>query len=126
MAKVTVTELAATLEQRKAQMAEISRQMEVLEKRDADEHVDDGAAGVAGGVAAGVAPGVAAQSTVTPPVGSEPAAAAITEEEVLAIAAAIGAYLGVRAHIRQIRLVGTSAWAQQGRVSIQASHMLQG
>src|SRR5450432_1929483 len=130
MAHVTVTELAATLEQLQAQMAEISRQMEVLEKRDADEHGDDGAAGVAAGVgagaAAGVAAGVAAQPTVTPPVGSEPAAAAITEEEVLAIAAAIGAYLGVRAHIRQIRLVGTSAWAQQGRVSIQASHMLQG
>ena len=29
-------------------------------------------------------------------------------------------------HIRQIRLVSTSAWAQQGRVSIQASHRLQG
>ena len=84
MAKVTVTELAATLEQLQAQMAEISRQMEVLEKRDADEHSPGGAAGVAAGVgagaAAGVAAGVAAQPTVTPPVGSEPAAAAITEE----------------------------------------------
>jgi methylmalonyl-CoA carboxyltransferase large subunit len=52
--------------------------------------------------------------------------AAITEEELLAISAALGAYLGVRAHIRQIRLVSTAAWAQQGRVSIQASHRLQG
>ncbi len=52
-------------------------------------------------------------------------AAPITEEELIAISAAIGAYLGVRAHIRQIRLVSTNAWAQQGRVSIQASHMLQ-
>jgi methylmalonyl-CoA carboxyltransferase large subunit len=49
----------------------------------------------------------------------------ITEEEVLAISAAVAAYLGVRAHIRQIRLVSTGAWAQQGRVSIQASHILQ-
>ena len=48
----------------------------------------------------------------------------ITEEELLAVSAAIGAFLGVRPHIRQIRLIGTSAWAQQGRVSIQASHML--
>jgi methylmalonyl-CoA carboxyltransferase 12S subunit len=55
-----------------------------------------------------------------------PVPAVITEEELLAISAAIGAYLGVRAHIRQIRLVSTSAWAQQGRVSIQASHSLQG
>jgi methylmalonyl-CoA carboxyltransferase large subunit len=49
----------------------------------------------------------------------------ISEEEVLAISAAVAAYLGVRAHIRQIRLVSGNAWAQQGRVSIQASHMLQ-
>jgi methylmalonyl-CoA carboxyltransferase large subunit len=51
---------------------------------------------------------------------------AITEEEVLAISAAVAAYLGVRAHIKQIRLVSGGAWAQQGRVSIQASHRLQG
>src|ERR1043165_8528076 len=48
----------------------------------------------------------------------------ITEEELLAISAAIAAYLGVRAHIRQIRLISSPAWAQQGRVSIQASHRL--
>ena len=50
----------------------------------------------------------------------------ITEEEILAISAAVAAYLGVRAHIKQIRLLSGNAWAQQGRVSIQASHMLQG
>ncbi len=54
----------------------------------------------------------------------ETARAAMTEDEMLAVSAAIAAYLGVRAHIRQIRLVSTSAWAQQGRVSIQASHSL--
>jgi methylmalonyl-CoA carboxyltransferase large subunit len=48
----------------------------------------------------------------------------ITEEELLAISAAVAAFLGVRAHIRQIRLVSGNAWAQQGRVSIQASHRL--
>ena len=58
------------------------------------------------------------------PVRVENAPAYITEEELIVISAAIGAYLGVRAHIRQIRLVGTTAWAQQGRVSIQASHSL--
>ena len=51
--------------------------------------------------------------------------AGITEEELLAISAAIGAFLGVRAHIRQIRLVSSNAWAQQGRVYIQASHRLE-
>jgi methylmalonyl-CoA carboxyltransferase large subunit len=48
----------------------------------------------------------------------------ISEEEVLAISAALAAWLGVHAHIRQIRLIRTGAWAQQGRVTIQASHRL--
>lgn len=48
----------------------------------------------------------------------------ITQEELLAISAAIAAYLGVRVHIRQIRLISSRAWAQEGRVSIQASHRL--
>ncbi|WP_337177299.1 hypothetical protein [Paludisphaera sp.] len=40
------------------------------------------------------------------------------------IAAAIAAFLGKKAHIRQIQLLGSAAWAQQGRVTIQASHAL--
>jgi methylmalonyl-CoA carboxyltransferase large subunit len=57
-----------------------------------------------------------------------PAAARIapglSEELVLVIGAAIAAFLGKRPHIRQIRLIGSAAWAQQGRVTIQASHAL--
>jgi methylmalonyl-CoA carboxyltransferase 12S subunit len=105
MPTVTENELTATLEQLQAQLAEISRRIQMLEK---------GAAAVP----EHSVPAVAAAPA--------PAPAVITEEELLAISAAIGAYLGVRAHIRQIRLVGTTAWAQQGRVSIQASHTLQG
>jgi methylmalonyl-CoA carboxyltransferase large subunit len=48
----------------------------------------------------------------------------ISEEIMLVIAAAVAAYLGERAHIRVARLVSSHAWAQQGRVSIQASHRL--
>ena len=48
-----------------------------------------------------------------------------SEEVVLAIAAAVAAYLGKRPRIRQIRLLGTATWAQQGRATIQASHLLQ-
>ena len=107
MSRVTVSELATTLEQLQAQMAEMSRHIEFLEKHNAGPN----------GTAA-----VPARPTAAPPVAAEPAAASITEKELLAISA----YLGVRAHIRQIRLVSTSAWAQQGRVSIQASHRLQG
>jgi methylmalonyl-CoA carboxyltransferase large subunit len=54
----------------------------------------------------------------------QPQAESISEEVMLAIAAAVAAYLGERAHIRVVRLVPSQAWAQQGRVSIQASHRL--
>jgi len=121
MATVTTTEPAATLEQLRAQVAELLKRLETLEA--------GGGAGMAPAsapppAAPPAAPAAAPAAAAAAPV--EPAAAALTEEEMLAIAAAIGAYLGVRAHIRQIRLVSTSAWAQQGRVSIQASHSLQG
>jgi methylmalonyl-CoA carboxyltransferase large subunit len=73
---------------------------------------------------------VATAGKVEAPV-SEPATpssvaaeAGISEEEFLAISAALAAWLGVQAHIRQIRLIRTDAWAQQGRATIQASHRL--
>jgi methylmalonyl-CoA carboxyltransferase large subunit len=69
--------------------------------------------------------GPAARQAVAPAaLSAEPVKAEIAEEEVLAISAALAAYLGVRVHIRQIRLVSSHAWAQEGRVSIQASHRL--
>lgn len=51
-----------------------------------------------------------------------PAREEISEETLAVISAAIASFLGVKAKIRQIRLVGREAWAQQGRVSIMASH----
>jgi methylmalonyl-CoA carboxyltransferase large subunit len=42
----------------------------------------------------------------------------------MAISAALAAYFGVRVRARQIRLISSPAWAQQGRVSVQASHAL--
>jgi methylmalonyl-CoA carboxyltransferase large subunit len=53
-----------------------------------------------------------------------PAAEGLSEELVLVISAAVAAFLGKKAHIRQIRLLGSAAWAQQGRATIQASHAL--
>src|SRR5262249_12909119 len=53
--------------------------------------------------------------------GEEP----LSEEIILVIAAAVAAFLGKKALIRQIRLLGSAAWAQQGRVTIQASHTLE-
>lgn len=48
----------------------------------------------------------------------------LSEEILIALSAAVAAYLGKRARIRTVRLLGSSQWAQQGRVSIQASHRL--
>lgn len=45
-------------------------------------------------------------------------------EVVAIITAVLAAHLGVKPHIRQISLVRGGAWAQQGRVTIQASHAL--
>ena len=50
--------------------------------------------------------------------------AAIDEELILTISAAVAAYLGVKPRIRQIRLVSNPEWGQQGRATIQASHEL--
>jgi len=103
---LNVEDLAVALEQLQSKIAEMSRHIESLEGR---------------------APAAAAAAPISAePVSPQPVHTGITEEELLAITAAIGAYLGVRAHIRHIRLVSTAAWAQQGRVSIQASHSLQG
>lgn len=65
-----------------------------------------------------------AARTAVPAASPPPAAAdaSVTEEELLAISAAIAAFLGVRAKIRQVRLVHSATWAQVGRVHIQASH----
>jgi methylmalonyl-CoA carboxyltransferase 12S subunit len=46
----------------------------------------------------------------------------IDQDVVMSIAAALASYFGVRPRIRQIRLLGSGAWAQQGRVTIQASY----
>jgi methylmalonyl-CoA carboxyltransferase large subunit len=48
----------------------------------------------------------------------------LDEERIAMISAAVAAFLGVKPHIRQIRLAGGASWAQQGRVTIQASHSL--
>jgi methylmalonyl-CoA carboxyltransferase large subunit len=48
----------------------------------------------------------------------------VTPETLMVISAAIAAYLGVKPRIRQVRLIGSPSWVQQGRVTIQASHAL--
>ena len=107
MAKATVEDLAALLEQVQAQLAAANERLARLES---------------GSGPAPAAASAAPAAAATP--AAEPEPLGPTEEELLAISAALGAYLGVRVHIRQIRLVSSRAWAQEGRVSIQASHRL--
>ena len=57
----------------------------------------------------------------SPSENSPPSAEEFSEELLIAVSAAVAAYLGVKPHIRQIRLLGGVPWSQQGRVTIQAS-----
>ena len=76
--------------------------------------------------AAVVEPGLVAQPSTAQPVSAAPADLAdeFSDELLLVLSAAVAAYLGKRPHIRAIRLIGSGAWAQQGRVFVQASHQL--
>jgi methylmalonyl-CoA carboxyltransferase large subunit len=65
----------------------------------------------------------AAQAPV-PAAAAPPASAELSPQLVAVIGAAVAAFLGKKAHLRQVRLVGGSSWAQHGRATIQASHVL--
>ena len=110
-------DLRATLQDILAQLANLAQRVSGLEEL----------ASMGGGESAPAAVSREEEPRVSepPPTTSSMAVVAgISEEEVLASSAAIAAWLGVHAHIRQIRLIRTGAWAQQGRVTIQASHRL--
>jgi methylmalonyl-CoA carboxyltransferase large subunit len=65
-----------------------------------------------------------AAAAKVPPPAAVAESAGISEELLLVISAAVAAFLGKQPHIRQIRLLGSATWAQQGRATIQASHAL--
>jgi methylmalonyl-CoA carboxyltransferase 12S subunit len=71
------------------------------------------------------APALAVQPVPKPP---EPEQVEeVAPETIMILTAAVAAFLGKRARIRGARLVRTApsnAWAQQGRVFVQASHNL--
>ncbi|MGA2114585.1 MAG: hypothetical protein ABSH56_07510 [Bryobacteraceae bacterium] len=115
----TATDLESLILELKEQVRELSERLARVEAGGARSAAVDTAESPAA-FAASVAAPVPTPAAVPEPPAPEP----IAEEELAAIAAAIAAYLGVRAHIRQIRLIGSGRWAQEGRVSIQASHQL--
>jgi methylmalonyl-CoA carboxyltransferase large subunit len=110
-------DLRATLQEILAQLANLAQRVEGLEELASIGGSESAPAPVLRPVQADEPVPSKATSPVV-------AAAGISEEELLAISAALAAWLGVHAHIRQIRLIRTGAWAQQGRVTIQASHRL--
>lgn len=109
--------LQETLQDILEQLANLSERVAGLEKLVSPTAKEPAAVAKVEAPVAAVAPTPETKSSVAVEAG-------ITEEEVLAISAALAAWLGCQPHIRQIRLIRTSAWAQQGRVSIQASHGL--
>lgn len=110
-------DLRATLQEVLAQLATLSKRVAGLEELASMDGGESAPAPTLAVVRAPIAEPQATQSAVAIEAG-------ISEEEVLAISAALAAWLGVHAHIRQIRLIRTGAWAQQGRVTIQTSHRL--
>jgi hypothetical protein len=66
----------------------------------------------------------AAEAAALAPAPAPAAPEEFNEDLLLAISAAVAAYLGKRPRIRAIRLVSAGDWAQQGRVFVQASHTL--
>ena len=50
------------------------------------------------------------------------AGAPVPEEVVLAISAAVAAYLGCRVRVRRVHYRTGAAWAQQGRAVVQGRH----
>src|SRR5262245_9287440 len=103
---VNWADVAANLQAIRQELARLGERVAALEK----------AAASGGGAAPAPAPVRSAPSA--------PADEGLSEELVIVIGAAVAAFLGKKAPIRQIRLLGSTAWAQQGRVTIQASHTL--
>jgi methylmalonyl-CoA carboxyltransferase large subunit len=100
MAEITALDPAILIEELRAEIKALSERLAMLEAHYSSEPK---------------------LSAAPPPTRPEP----ISEEILLVISAAVAAFLGERAHVKQVRLLRSPAWAQQGRVSIQASHHLQ-
>jgi methylmalonyl-CoA carboxyltransferase large subunit len=106
MSKVALDKLAGTVEELQRQVALLTERLAQFEQPPAE-------------------PAAAAPQTRTEsPQAEAPAQEEISPEILLAISAAVAAYLGERAHVRAVRLISHTRWSQEGRVSIQASHHL--
>lgn len=109
MARITTKDLAELLEKIQSQLSTLVERVERLESAAATRTDQNKPA---------------AAATPVKPQAPAPVKADLTEEDILAVSAALAAYLGVRVRIKHIRLLSSQSWAQQGRVWIQASHKL--
>ena len=78
-------------------------------------------------VPAVAAPANSGPAPAPPKPGEPEKSGEVAPETILILSAAVAAFLGKRARIRSARLVRaapSNAWAQQGRVFVQASHNL--
>ncbi len=123
------TDLAALINALRAEVRGLASRVATLEQGHGGGAAAAAAAGPAAMSAAMSATTPAATSTTTTaaPPATAPAAPPAkqpeaTEDDLLVIAAAVAAYLGVRARIRQVRLIQSTAWAQVGRATVHASH----
>jgi methylmalonyl-CoA carboxyltransferase large subunit len=118
-------DLKAVIEDIRGQLALLTDRVLQLEASSGGVVGGDQSEAVSAAAAAEAAPlhaaAVAPSGAPGPPA---PIAEAISEELLVVISAAVAAFLGERAHIRQIRLLSSSLWAIQGRASVQASHRL--
>lgn len=106
MSKVTLKSLSEELDALRAHLLALTEKIQELE----------------GAAASAPSHSVELDAEETPEPPAEPEE--ISEEVLIALSAAVAAYLGKRVPIRTVRLLGSTQWAQQGRVSIQASHRL--
>ena len=109
MSQVTLKSLREELDALRAHLTSLTSKIAELEGAD---------------TAAPPAADVAVESAAPVAAAAPPEPEEISDEILLALSAAVAAYLGKRAHIRTVRLLSSTAWAQQGRVNIQASHRL--
>ncbi|HEX8203923.1 MAG TPA: hypothetical protein VF590_25840 [Isosphaeraceae bacterium] len=111
--------VAAALGALRQEVARLGRRVAALEAGTGSESATEAPRGTEA-----AAPEPAPVAAAAAAAAAAPQVEGLSEELVLVIGAAVAAFLGKRAPIRQIRLLGSAAWAQQGRVTIQASHAL--
>jgi methylmalonyl-CoA carboxyltransferase 12S subunit len=110
--------MSTELEELRKQVALLSKRVNALEAQTAVPAPAEAVAATAGKATVTAAPAAAAPAVAK----AAPASEEVSEELLLVLSAAIAAFLGKKPTIRQVRLVSSATWAQQGLARIHASH----